>query len=106
MSILAKTRVFSKRDGFRQPYSNFSNRQYDLPQHRGTILMGIAVWRVTGKPKITTLVRNIVRHVRNSPERSEHFWILGTLFGHNTAAAEPEHGNDSNHVQAPSKSKS
>ena len=52
MLILATTSVLSQRDGFRQPYSNFSNRQYPLAQNRGTILMGIAVWRVAEKPKI------------------------------------------------------
>ena len=44
MLILATTSVFSQRDGFRQPYSNFSNRPYPHVQNRGTILMGIAVW--------------------------------------------------------------
>ena len=51
MLILA-TSVLSQRDGFRQPYSNFSNRQYPLAQNRGTILMGIAVWRVAEKTQI------------------------------------------------------
>ena len=65
MLILATTCVLSQRDGFRQPYSNFSNRQYPLAQNRGTNLMGIAVWRVAENPKIAIFVRNIVRHVRN-----------------------------------------
>ena len=56
---------FQQRDGFRQPYSNFSKRRYPLAQKRGTILMGMAVWRVTEKPKIAIFVRNIVRHARN-----------------------------------------
>ena len=45
----------SHRDGFRQPYSNFSNRPYLLAQNRGTILMGIVLWRVTENPKIAIL---------------------------------------------------
>ena len=51
MLILATTSVWPHRDGFRQPYSNFSNRPDPLAQNRGTILMGIAVWRVAEKPK-------------------------------------------------------
>ena len=39
------------RDGSRQPYSNFSNRPHPPRQNRGAVLMGIAVWRVTEKPK-------------------------------------------------------
>ena len=39
------------RDGSRQPYSNFSNRLQPSTQNRGAVLMGIAVWRVTDKPK-------------------------------------------------------
>ena len=38
-------------DGSRQPYSNFSNRPHPPRQNRGAVLMGIAVWRVTEKPK-------------------------------------------------------
>ena len=49
MLILATKSVFYQRDGFRQPYSNFSNRPDPHAQNRGTILMGIAVWRVTIK---------------------------------------------------------
>ena len=52
MLILATTSVLSQRDGFRQPYSNFSNRPHPLAQNRGTIIMGIAVWRVAEKAKI------------------------------------------------------
>ena len=40
------------RDGFWHWYSNFWNRPYPLAQNRGTILMGIAVWRVTIQPKV------------------------------------------------------
>ena len=47
--------VMSHRDGFRQPYSNFSNRPHPLAQNRGTILMGIVLWRVTENPKIAIL---------------------------------------------------
>ena len=57
MLILATTSVLSQRDGFRQPYSNFSNRQYPHVQNRGTILMGIAIWRVAEKTKIVIFVR-------------------------------------------------
>ena len=39
------------RDGSRQPYSNFSNRPHPPRQNRGAVRMGIAVWRVTEKPK-------------------------------------------------------
>ena len=39
------------RDGSRQPYSNFPNRPHPPRQNRGAVLMGIAVWRVTEKPK-------------------------------------------------------
>merc|ERR1739841_386928 len=39
------------RDGSRQPYSNFSNRPHTPRQNRGAVLMSIAVWRVTEKPK-------------------------------------------------------
>ena len=39
------------RDGSRQPYSNFSNRPHPPRQNRGAVLMGMAVWRVTEKPK-------------------------------------------------------
>ena len=46
----------SQRDGFRQPYSNFSNRPHPLAQNRGTILMGIAVWRVAEEAKIAIWV--------------------------------------------------
>ena len=60
------THVFLlQRDGSRQMYSNFSSRLYPLAQNRGTILMGIAVWRFSEKPRIVIFVRNIVRHVRN-----------------------------------------
>ena len=52
MLILATTSVLSQRDGFRQPYSNFSNRLYPLAQDRGTIPMGIVLWRVTENQKI------------------------------------------------------
>ena len=41
------------RDGSRQPYSNLSNRPHPPRQNRGAVLMGIAVWRVTEKPKKT-----------------------------------------------------
>ena len=56
MLILATTSVLSQRDGFRQPYSNFSNQRYPLAQNRGTILMGIGVWRVVEKSKIVIFV--------------------------------------------------
>ena len=56
MLILATTSVLSQREGFRQPYSNFSNRPHPLAQNRGTILMGIAVWRVAEKAKIAIWV--------------------------------------------------
>ena len=56
MLILATTSVLSQRDGFRQPYSNFANRPHPLAQNRGTILMGIAVWRVAEKAKIAIWV--------------------------------------------------
>ena len=49
---LDQTSGMSHRDGFRQPYSNFSNRPYALAQNRGTILMGIVLWRVTENPQI------------------------------------------------------
>ena len=54
--ILAKTCVLSRRDGFQQPYSNFSNRPRPLAQNRGTILMGIAVWPVDEKTQIAIFV--------------------------------------------------
>ena len=56
MPILATTSVLSQRDGFRQPYSNFSNRPHPRAQNRGTILMGTAVWRVAEKAKIAIWV--------------------------------------------------
>ena len=43
------------RDGFGQWYNNFSNRPHPLVQNRGTILMGIVLWRVTENPKIAIL---------------------------------------------------
>ena len=39
------------RDGSRQPYTDFSNRTHPTRQNRGAVPMGIAVWRVTEKPK-------------------------------------------------------
>ena len=48
---LEQTSGMSHRDGFRQPHSNFSNRPYPLAQNRGTILMGIVLWRVTENPQ-------------------------------------------------------
>ena len=44
--------MMSHRDAFFHWYSNFSNRPYPLAQNRGTILMGIVLWRVTENPKI------------------------------------------------------
>ena len=52
---LEQTTGMSHRDGFRQPYSNFSNRPYPLAQNRGTILMGIVLRRVTENSKIAIL---------------------------------------------------
>ena len=52
---LEQTSGVSHRDGFRQPYSNFSNRPQPLAQNRGTILMGIVLWRVTENPEIAIL---------------------------------------------------
>ena len=42
----------SRRDGCRQAYGNFSNRPYPLAQNRGTIRMGIVLWRVIENPTI------------------------------------------------------
>ena len=45
MLILATTSVSSHRDGFRQPYSNFSNRPHPLAQNRGLDwLVGLVGW--------------------------------------------------------------
>ena len=88
MSILAKTWGLSQRDGFRQPYSNFSNRPYPLAQNRGTILMGIAVWRVTDKTQnrdFRSEHRSARAEPSERPERSERSWIPGTTFPANTA---------------------
>ena len=49
---LEQTSRMSHRDGFRQPYSNFSNRLYPLAQNRGTIIMGIVLRRFTENPNI------------------------------------------------------
>ena len=56
MLILATTSGFSQRDGFRQAYSNFSNRLHPLAQNRCTIQMGIVLWRVAEKTKIAIWV--------------------------------------------------
>ena len=48
-------------DGSRQPYSNFSNRPHPPRQNRGAVLMGIAVWRVTEKPKKKNKMAQYVR---------------------------------------------
>ena len=50
-----QTSVMSHRDGFRRPYSNFSDRPHPLAQNRDTILMGIVLWRITETPQIATL---------------------------------------------------
>ena len=52
---LEQTSGITHRDGFRQPYSSFSNRPHPLAQNRGTILMGIVLWRVTENPKFMIL---------------------------------------------------
>ena len=54
--LLTTTSGFSQHDGFRHPYSNFSNRPHPLAQNRGSILMGIVLWRVAEKAKIAIRV--------------------------------------------------
>ena len=44
---LEQTSEMSGRDGFRQPYSTFSNRPHPLSQKRFRIQMGFVRWRVT-----------------------------------------------------------
>ena len=93
------TPVLSQRDGFRQPYSNFSNRRYPLAQNRGTILMGIAVWRVTEKNENRDFRSEHCSARAERSERSEHFWTLGTLFGYITdQTGQPYLGPDFSHL--------
>ena len=59
------------RDGSRQPYSNSSKRPHPPRQNRGAVRAGIAVWRVTEKPKcaVASLETNPVSKMFR---RSEH----------------------------------
>ena len=64
--------------GFRQPYSNFSNRWYPLAQNRGTIPMGIAVWRAAEKAKIAIFAEHPAYRVERGTPRTAYRVGRGT----------------------------